>query len=139
MPALFLECLPCAWDEASRRALLTGRTVEAAMVRSPAEVGVCFALSGGFLADMEGDGDDVDGMAPLVWMPGGTGRLAFVTPFCWTTTGLLGAMVPWLGSLLVSRRWYRWIRACECGPGRGHGCRAAAMTGRLGGIEKMRG
>lgn len=66
MPALFLELRAGAWDEASRRARLTGRTVEAVMVRSPADEGVCFGVGGGFLADMDGNGDDVDAVAPLV-------------------------------------------------------------------------
>lgn len=94
MPALFLEFLPsAAWEDASRRARLTGRTVEAVMVRSLAEFGVCFALGGGFLADKEGDGDEADDAMPLVWIPGGTGRLALVAPFCWTT-GLAGGAIP---------------------------------------------
>ena len=35
------------------------------------------ALDGGFFAERDGDGDDREAMTPLVWMPGGTGRLAF--------------------------------------------------------------
>ena len=93
MPAPFLGFLfSAAWDDASRRARLTGRTVEAVMVRSLAELGVCFALGGGFLADKEGDGDDVDAAMPLVWIPAGTGRFALVAPFCWTT-GLAGGAI----------------------------------------------
>ena len=79
-PALFLEALPRACDDASRRARFTGRTVQAVMVRSLAEVGVCLAaLVGGFFADIEGDGDDVPAGAeePLVCMPGGMGRFVF--------------------------------------------------------------
>lgn len=66
MPALFLEFLPGAWDDVSRRARLTGRTVEAVMDLSLAEFGACFALEGGFLADMEGDGDEFDDVMPFV-------------------------------------------------------------------------
>ncbi len=39
---------------------------------------VCFALEGGRLAEREGEGDDLEELAPFVWMPGGTGRFAFV-------------------------------------------------------------
>lgn len=62
------------------------------MDRSLAEFGVCLALFGGFFADIDGDGDEFDDVTPLVWMPGGTGRLALVAPFC-CTTGLAGAIV----------------------------------------------
>lgn len=66
IPALFLEFLPAAWDEFSRRARLTGRTVEAVIERSLAEFGACFALVGGFFADMEGEGEEFDDAMPLV-------------------------------------------------------------------------
>lgn len=82
IPALFLEFLPAAWDEVSRRARFTGRTVEAVMDRSLAEFGACFALVGGFLADMEGEGDEFDDVMPFVWIPGGTGRFILAAPFC---------------------------------------------------------
>lgn len=66
MPALFRECLPSPCDTVSRRFRLTGRTVDAVMVRSLAELGVCFALGGGFLFDMDGDGDDAESATPFV-------------------------------------------------------------------------
>jgi hypothetical protein len=52
-----------------------GRTVEAVMLRSLAELAGCFALGGGFLADIRGEGDCFIDAVPFVWMPGGTGRL----------------------------------------------------------------
>lgn len=63
------------------------------MDRSPAEFGVCLALVGGFLFGIDGDGDVSNGKLPFVWIPGGTGRLILAAPFCWTTTGLSGAMM----------------------------------------------
>lgn len=50
------------------------------MARSLAELGA-FAL-GGLILDMDGEGDDVDDAAPLVWMPGGTGRFILPGAFC---------------------------------------------------------
>lgn len=53
------------------------------MALSLAECGGCFALGGGFLADINGDGDDFDGVvAPFVWMPGGMGRFTLLATFC---------------------------------------------------------
>jgi hypothetical protein len=80
-PALFLELRPDDKFRVSRRARWLGRTVEAVMARSLAELGACFA-PGGLILDMEGEGDDVDDAAPLVWMPGGTGRLILPGAFC---------------------------------------------------------
>lgn len=81
-PALFLECLPASCDAVSRRARLMGRTVDAVIARSLAECGGCFALEGGFFADIDGEGEDFEeDMTPLVWIPGGMGRLAFVATF----------------------------------------------------------
>ena len=78
-PALFRECLPSICDEVSRRARLIGRTVDAVIDRSLAEWGGCFALPGGFLADIEGDGEDFEVcIVPLVWIPGGMGRLTLL-------------------------------------------------------------
>jgi hypothetical protein len=46
---------------------LTGRTDDAVIALSLAECGGCFALGGGFLADINGDGDDFEGViAPFV-------------------------------------------------------------------------
>ncbi len=36
------------------------------------------AEGGARLAEMEGDGDDREDVTPLVWMPGGMGRLILV-------------------------------------------------------------
>lgn len=68
-----------------------GRTVEAVMARSLAEFGGCFAL-GGLLFAMDGDGDEADEAAPLVWIPGGTGRLILVEPFCCTAVAVAVAV-----------------------------------------------
>lgn len=38
-----------------------------------ADLAECFALLGGFFADMEGEGEE-EVMMPLVWMPAGMGR-----------------------------------------------------------------
>ena len=63
------------------------------MALSLAECGGCFALGGGFLADINGDGDDFDGVvAPFVWMPGGMGRFTLLATFCWAM-GPTGAIV----------------------------------------------
>lgn len=79
-PALLLELRPANRLRVSRRARWLGRTVEAVMARSLAELGA-FAL-GGLILDMDGDGDDVDDAAPFVWMPGGTGRLILPGALC---------------------------------------------------------
>lgn len=80
-PALFLEFLTNICDDVSRFARFMGRTVDAVIDRSPAECGGCFAL-GGFLADINGDGDDLEGIeAPFVWIPGGIGRLILLATF----------------------------------------------------------
>lgn len=121
MPVLFLEWRPAAWFRVSRRTRLMGRTVEAVMARSLAELGGCFAL-GGLLFAMDGDGDDADDAAPLVWMPGGTGRLILVETFC--CTAVVVAVVTLVGAIVTpdARR-----RAC-CGilgpPGCSRACSA---------------
>jgi hypothetical protein len=93
MPALFLECRPCSCNAVSRRDRLTGRTVDAVMALSLAECGGCFALGGGFFADIDGDGDDFEEiMAPFVWIPGGIGRFTLLATFCWVI-GPTGAIV----------------------------------------------
>lgn len=66
-PALFLKLRP-PWADCSRRTRLAGR----------ADCGFApfiVAEFGGFLVDIDGEGDDLMELAPLVWMPGGTGRL----------------------------------------------------------------
>ena len=72
-----------------------GRTVEGVTLRSLAELGVALALNGAFLLDIDGDGDDFITTSPLVWMPGGAGRLTFVAvPLaCWPLVPT-GAMIP---------------------------------------------
>jgi hypothetical protein len=49
------------------------------------------AVEGGRFADMDGDGDDLEDMAPLVWIPGGAGRLTLVGMPGWTAV-MTGAM-----------------------------------------------
>jgi len=78
-PALFLDPRPATCTEGSRRGRFGWRTATLpAEFAAVAEVGGCFALDGGRFADSEGDGDDLEELTPLVWMPGGTGLLAFV-------------------------------------------------------------
>lgn len=77
-PALFRELRPSCTD-ASRRAFCCGRgTWLPAPLGAGPELEADLALFGAFFADIEGDGDGDGraGPAPLVWMPGGTGRLA---------------------------------------------------------------
>jgi hypothetical protein len=49
---------------------------------------------GGGLADIEGEGEDLDELTPFVCMPGGTGRLIFDVMFDCTavTTGAIGTL-----------------------------------------------
>jgi hypothetical protein len=79
---LFLEFRP-ACPVVSRRIRFTGRTVEAVMVRSMAEVLVLMvgfaAGTPGFFA-AAGDGDGAEVVAPLVWTPRGIARLTFIDP-----------------------------------------------------------
>lgn len=96
-PVLFLECRP-ACPAVSRRIRLTGRTVEAVIVRSTVELLGASLMAGGpgfFAAASEGDG--VDDVAPLVWTPKGTARLTFIDPFSWAAlfgpTGAIMAML----------------------------------------------
>lgn len=63
------------------------------MERSLAEFGGCFALCGGFLADIRGEGDDADEEMPFVWIPGGMGRLGLVATFCCAATGAMFAVI----------------------------------------------
>ncbi len=77
-PALFREFLPIALKDVSRRPRLTGRTVETVILRSPAELGGCFAPEEIFLFDMDGEGDDVEDTTPFVWMVVGVAFLPFV-------------------------------------------------------------
>lgn len=44
--------------------------------------GEYFAAPGSLLADIEGEGDEVEELIPFVWMPGGTGRLTFEDSDC---------------------------------------------------------
>lgn len=97
-PALFLELRPDARFRVSRRARWLGRTVEAVMARSLAELGACFA-PGGLILDSDGEGDDADDAAPFVWMPGGTGRLILPEAFC---TAVVVVMVVTLDGAIVT-------------------------------------
>jgi len=62
----------------SRRILIVGRVAPG--VVPPAEGGFegWRTVDGARFAAMDGDGDERDGATPLVWMPGGMGRLTFV-------------------------------------------------------------
>jgi hypothetical protein len=91
VPTPFLRLRPWSCCEASRRVRFTGRTVEAVMVRSPAELGGCIPLTGGFLADSNGDGEAVADGAPFVWMLEGIGRLALFAIL--GMGGITGAMM----------------------------------------------
>ncbi len=77
-PALFLDTRPAICTDASRLGRFGGRTVVAPPPLAVTNVVGCFALDGGRFAEREGDGDDLEELTPLVWMPAGTGRLAFV-------------------------------------------------------------
>lgn len=61
-----------------------------------AEFGVCLAADGGRFEERDGDGDDLEELTPLVWMPGGTGRFIFEGMFGWTAvaTGAIFAVYP---------------------------------------------
>jgi len=65
-----------------------GRTVDAVMVRSVAELGCDLTVGGGFLA---ADGDDagVDAIEPLVCMVGGAARFNLFAPFGWLAIGAM--------------------------------------------------
>jgi hypothetical protein len=64
-----------------------GRTVDAVMVRSVAEVGCDLTIVVGFLA--EGDETGVDVIEPFVCMEGGAARFSLVAPFGWLTIGAM--------------------------------------------------
>lgn len=90
------------WADCSRRVRLIGR----------ADCGFApfvVAELGGFFVDIEGDGDDRIELAPLVWMPGGTGRLILdATEGGWmaVTTGAIFA--GWGGyRSATGQRWRR--------------------------------
>lgn len=79
---------------------------------------VCFAALGVFLFAREGEGDDVDGMVPFVWMPGGTGRFIFGAAGAWATA-VAGDMLPcgvkpgrrmavWVDRIPVVRVYHSW-------------------------------
>lgn len=64
------------------------------MGRSEAELGGRdFAICGVFFVDIEGDGDVVFDVAPLVCIPGGTGLLILLLVGACVTTGPTGAIV----------------------------------------------
>jgi len=44
--------------------------------------GEYFAAPGNLLADIDGEGEEVEELIPFVWMPGGTGRLTFEDSDC---------------------------------------------------------
>jgi hypothetical protein len=56
-----------------------------------AELGGFFAEFGNLPADIEGEGDDVEDLMPLVWMPGGIGLLILVETCC--TAVVAGAIL----------------------------------------------
>lgn len=102
---LFLEFRPAACPVVSRRIRLTGRTVDAVIVRSRVDVfvvGFAAGAPGFFAAANEGDG--VVEVAPFVWTPRGTGRLTFIDPFCCTAAvGPTGAIL-WMLQLREDSR-----------------------------------
>ena len=70
-PALLCP-LPSAWDGPSLLARFAG------LFDTPFAVGGldgCRTPFGGRFVDIDGDGDDFEDTTPLVWMPGGAGRL----------------------------------------------------------------
>ena len=95
-PALFLDPRPAVWPDTSLLGTLEGRLGAAFAPLAVAEFGVCLEAEGGFLEARDGDGDDLDELTPLVWMPGGTGRLIFEGMFGWTAvaTGAILATYP---------------------------------------------
>lgn len=60
-----------------------------------AEFGGSLEPEGSLLADIDGDGDEVEEWMPLVWMPGGIGRLILDDTDCVATAG---------GAISLSRR-----------------------------------
>ena len=42
-----------------------------------AEFGPILDAEGSLLADIDGDGEEVEELIPFVWIPGGTGRFIF--------------------------------------------------------------
>jgi hypothetical protein len=46
------------------------------------EVGGYFAPDETLVADIDGDGDEVDVLMPFVWIPGGMGRLTLLCTVC---------------------------------------------------------
>ena len=94
-PAL-LWPLPNTCPETSLRCRLGGRADAGAV---PFAVGGFegwrVAEGGARLADMEGDGDERDVVTPLVWMPGGMGRLILVAVGAAGVATAVGAIDGW--------------------------------------------
>lgn len=74
----------------SGRVRFGGRATVTVPPFAEAELGACFALLGGFFADMEGEGED-EAAAPFVWMPAGIGR--FVLGWGGMTGGGMGVVL----------------------------------------------
>lgn len=86
-PVLFLELLPsCKF--ASARILLAGRTVEAVMVRSEAELTCGFATDPSFLGVVDGDEAWDAGATPFM-LPAVGGRMKLLATLGWATTGAM--------------------------------------------------
>lgn len=74
---LFLWPRPSSCPGASRLVRLADRdpgALVAAALPVP-DVGGCFTPEEVLFADIEGDGEEVEALMPLVWIPGGMGRL----------------------------------------------------------------
>jgi hypothetical protein len=92
-----------------------GRTVDAVMARSLAELGGCFALEGGLEDAMDGEGDAASEAAPLVWMPGGTGRFILVgTGGGGTAVAVTAAVVTLVGAIVTPDARRRACCGCFC-------------------------
>ena len=115
-PALLRDPRPAICAGMSRLLRLGGRTAVTVAPFVLTVIGGCLAVDGGFLADRDGEGDDVEELTPFVWMPGGTGRLALVGMTgggtAVTETGAIAAVQSWtrlapLASLLYPTQFAR--------------------------------
>jgi hypothetical protein len=96
----FLCPLPSSCGGASRRERFAERTVELFPTPLPvAEFGATLEPDGSLLADIEGDGEEVEELIPFVWMPGGTGRFILEDIDCIVVAD---------GAICISTR-VRWI------------------------------
>lgn len=89
-PFVLARTAPLGCAVISGRVRFGGRATVTVPPFAEAELGACFALLGGFLADMEGEGED-EAAAPFVWMPAGIGR--FVLGWGGMTGGGMGVVL----------------------------------------------